>query len=142
MYPSLKNLFRRLFHRRPRDHQVNRADDQTEPLGNAHQLPSTLPERRLATDAESPNQLCQEFLDLAKGLQPSFPQGCGWLGPEDLQDIEDPPVDGGRFADVWKGRLEGRQVALKSYRCYVCFDCDRVRLVSYNIHRYGLRGYN
>lgn len=138
MWLSFKKLFRHFRLRQPRDRQANRADDQTH-LRDAHQLSPTLHERRLAADAEDSNRLCQEFLDLAKGLQPSFPQGCGWLDPADLQDIEEPPVDGGRFADVWRGHLQDRKVAIKSYRCYVCFDCDRVRLVSCNRYRYDLK---
>jgi len=61
-----------------------------------------------------------------------------WLDPTDLQDIEEFPVDGGRFADVWRGRLEGREVAIKSYRCYATLDNDLVRMVSCNKDRYDL----
>jgi len=50
-------------------------------------------------------------------------------------------VDGGRFADVWKARLDGQDVAIKSYRCYVRFDCDRVRMVSYSGRRFDLHGH-
>ena len=128
MFQSLKDLFRPSFLFRPRDVHVHPLDDQNN-LRNANPAPPT-PGRPPGTDAESSNRLSKTFRELAAKLRPSFPQACSWLAPTDLQDIEDNPVDGGRFADVWKGRLQARDIAIKSYRCYVRFDCDQVRMVS------------
>lgn len=144
MFLRLRNFFRSFRLHKPRSIQPNPVVDQTD-LQNANEVPPIPPtslERSPSTDAESSNQLRQDFWDLAMKLRPSFPPTCNWLDPKDLQDIEEPPVDGGRFAEVWKGHLENREVAIKSYRCYVCFDCDRVRMVSYSKRRCDLYGYN
>lgn len=119
---------------------MNPIDDQID-LGEVDQALPTPSERCVGTDAENTSRLNQEFLEHAAKLRPSFPPACNWLDLKDLQDIEEPPVDGGRFANVWRGRLEDRKVAIKSYRCYVCFDCDQVRMVSRNKYRYDLHGY-
>lgn len=141
MLRSSKSLLRLFRPRRARDLQVDPADDQTD-SPDAHMTPSAPLESREGTDAEGPSRLCRDFLDLAMRLQPYFPQACSWLEPQDLQDIEEPPIDGGRFADVRSGRLEGREVAIKSFRCYICGSCDRIRMVSWDEHRYDLHGHN
>jgi len=139
MFRQLKSFFHPFRLRRPQDPQINPMDDQIN-LRDANQAPPTPSERCVGTDAENSSRVSQ-FLELAAKLRPSFPPACSWLDPTDLQDIEEPPVDGGRFANVWRGRLEDREVAIKSYRCYVCFDCDQVRMVSRNKYRYDLHGY-
>lgn len=95
----------------------------------------------MTTDAqtEASNLLSKMFWDLAQKLRPSFPKTCSWLDPPDLQDIGEMAVDGGRFAEVWRGRLDGRDVAIKTYRCYVRFDCDQIRMRFYReAHAYNL----
>jgi len=141
MFRRLKKFFCSLRSRKPQDPPANPADGQPN-LPNAHQIPPRPSERRVNADAEGSNSLSHTFRDLALELRPSFPETCSWLERPDLQDIEEHAVDGGRFADVRKGRLDGRDVAVKSYRCYVRFDCDRVRMVSSNKHLCGLCAYN
>jgi len=106
-----------------------------------HRDSSTLSESCVTADAEAAKSLSQSFWDLAQKLRLSFPRACSWLGLHDLQDIGECAADGGRFADVWKARLGGQDVAIKSYRCYVRFDCDRVRMVSYSGRRFDLHGH-
>jgi len=142
MFRLLKNLFRLPLLFRPRDVHVDPVDDKPN-LRNVNPAPPTpTPERPLSTNAENSNRLSKTFWKLAAKLRPYFPQTCSWLEPTDLQDIEESPVDGGRFADVWRGRLQGREIAIKSYRCYVRFDCDQVRMVSNNKYRFDLHGRN
>jgi hypothetical protein len=129
----LKNFFRPSRLHKPRDSHADPADDRTD-LTTTNRPPQTPSERHPRPDAENPNRLSQVFWELAAKLQPSLPRTSNWLNLTDVQDIEEPPVDGGRFADVWRGRLEGRAVAIKSYRCYVRFDCELVRMVSQNKH--------
>jgi len=142
MSQQLKNFFRPSFLSRPRDVHANPVDDQTN-LRNVNQAPpAQIPERSLGTGAENSIRLSRRFFELAANLRPSLPRTCSWLDPMQLQDIEEWPIDGGRFADVWRGRLEGREIVIKSYRCYVRFDCDQVRMVSSNKYRYDPRGRN
>ena len=136
MFQRLIVFFRPSRSRRQRDHPGTPANDQPN-LRNAHRdLPVS--ESRVTTDAEASSALSKNFLDQAQKLRHSFPRTCSWLGPKDLQDIGELAVDGGRFADVRKGRLDGRDVAVKTYRCYVRFDCNQIRMVSYTRSRYGL----
>ena len=131
----MPQLFKNFLHlgrsRRPRDLVGNPGEDQLN-LRNAHRNSSTSLGRRATASADAFSSLDQKHRDLALKLRPSFPQTCSWLEQPDLQVIGESPVASGRFADVRKGRLsDGRQVAVKSYRRYIRFDCDRVRLVSY-----------
>lgn len=131
MFRLLRNFFYPSRPCKPQESQLNPADDRAD-LRNVHRVSPASTKRRVGAEAESSSRLCKDFWNLALTLRPTFPQTCSWLGLPDLQDIDERPVDGGRFADVWRGRLEGRDVAVKSYRCYVCFDCDQIRMVSYS----------
>ena len=136
---GLNGILRRVLNRmnnRPNLHNTNPVPSPPANLRNTEPVPPPPPGPRPSADAERSKLLCDDFLDLASKLRPSFPPTCTWLNPTDLQDIRDPPIDGGRFANVWRASLDGRAVAIKSYRCYTDFDCDRVRMVSYNKHRY------
>ena len=114
---------------------LNRANNRPS-LHNTNPVPSPPPVPRPSADAEGLKPPYRDILDLASKLRSSSPPTCTWLDPTDLQDIGECSIDGGRFTDVWRARLDGRVVAVKSYRCYVGSDCDRIRTVSYNKHRY------
>ena len=133
MFRLLKTLFRFRPSRRFRELFGNPKQDQHD-LGNAHRNLPTSSERRATADADNSNLLSQSYLDLALKLQPYFPQECSWLEEPDLQYVGERPVSSGSFADVSMARLDGREVALKSYRRYVRFDCDLVRMVSFDKH--------
>jgi len=104
-------------------------------LGNAHPNSITPSEFSTTTDAGSSESLRQGYWDIALKLRPSFPPECSWLELSDLQGIGERAVGSGRYANVWKGRLEGREVAIKSYRYYIRFDqCDSVCTVGHRAH--------
>jgi len=99
-------------------------------LRNPHRDSITPSEFSTTTVTGSSESLRQSYLDIALNLRPSFPPECSWLEPSDLHDIGKRAVDGGRFAEVLKGHLEGKKVAIKSYRYYERFDqCDSVCMV-------------
>lgn len=112
-------------------------------LRNAHRNSTTPSESSTTADAGSSNLLRQTYRDLVlTTLRPSFPPECNWLEPSDVEVTGERPVDGGRFAEVWRGRLEDRKVAVKSYRYYQRFDQrDSVCTVGYRTYRYLLLGY-
>ena len=58
--------------------------------------------------------------DLILGSHPPLPSVCNRLEEGDVQMVESWPISAGGFADLWRGSLEGRQVAIKSYRYYTC----------------------
>ena len=58
--------------------------------------------------------------DLVLGSRPPLPPICNRLEEGDVQMVGSWPIRAGGFADLWRGSLEGRQVAIKSYRCYPC----------------------
>lgn len=137
MLRFLKKILKTLFRsRRLRDRRATPADDQLG-LPDAHRNSTALSEASVTTDTEATNSLSQAYFDSAQQLRGKFPQACCWLASEDLQLVKERSGRSGRYADVWKGRLDGRVVAVKAYRCYVHFDPDWVRLVShyYNPHR-------
>lgn len=80
----------------------------------------------------SPNEdlLCQHHSELARRLCPSLSSICNWLQEDDIRIIGVLPVSGGGFAELWKGSLENRQVAIKSYRHYLTTDPSRISAVS------------
>lgn len=69
--------------------------------------------------------------DLADQLQLPLPPNCRRLGQEDLKIVGTRPIDAGGFADVWVGEMDGRAVAVKSYRCYASANCTPTYKVSY-----------
>jgi len=108
-------------------------------LRNAHRNSTTSSEFSATVDVGSSDPL--NHRDIALNLRPSFPPECSWLEPSDLQEIGERGVCSGRFADIRKGRLEGKEVAIKSYRCYIRFDhLGSVCTVCYR-NRHVLRGY-
>ena len=55
-----------------------------------------------------------------------MPHTCRWLDPEEVKLIGEHPIAAGGFADIWEAMYGGRKVVLKSYRCYMTFDVDKV----------------
>ena len=74
--------------------------------------------------------LCQYHLGLAQKLRPSSSSIPHLLAKDDVRIVGERPVGAGGFADIWKGSLDARQVAVKSYRRYLSFDLSRACLVS------------
>lgn len=132
MFRKIWDLFRRSFRR-----QATPLCDHLHPQ-NAHQN-SPAPSVTCATPGnETTDSLLQEYFDSAQKLRRNFPRTCNWLEQEEL-DLVDEVVAGGRYANVRRGRLGGRDVAVKSYRCYIRFDCDWVRMRFYReAHAYSL----
>lgn len=79
--------------------------------------------------------LHQYHLDLAQQLRPSLSSNCNWLEEDDIQVVGRLPINAGGFADLWRGLLDTRQVAIKSYRRYLSFDLSRVFLVCFSRSR-------
>ena len=71
----------------------------------------------------------QRHFNLAQQLRPALSPICNWLEDDDVQMIEGRPISAGGFTDLWRGSLDSRLVAIKSYRCYLSFDLPRVLLV-------------
>lgn len=137
MFRLLKNLFRPHRPPRPRELLGTPTDDQLS-LRSTHPNSPPLSDRHATADAEG-SSLLQSYWNLTLQLRRFLPRTLSWLEPCDLQEIGEQAVGGGGFADVRKGWLNGREVAVKSYRCYVRFDCDLIRMVSSNKHRYDPR---
>ena len=74
--------------------------------------------------------VCQYHLSLAQKLRPSSSSVPQLLTMDDVQIVGEQPVGAGGFANIWRGSLDSRQVAVKSYRRYLSFDLSRVCLVS------------
>jgi len=74
--------------------------------------------------------ICQYHLSMAQELRSSSSPIPHPLGEDDVQIVGERPVSAGGFADIWRGFLDTRQVAVKSYRRYLSFDLSRVYLVS------------
>lgn len=128
MFRWLKKLF---LSRRPRDHRATSAEDQLD-LPNARRNSPASSEASVIADTEATNLLSQSYFDSAQKLRRTFPPTCSWLESEDLDFVGESPMASGRYADIWKGRLDGRDVVIKTYRCYISFDCDWIRMVSYD----------
>jgi len=73
--------------------------------------------------------LLQRYAQMARGLRPSLPFTCRWLGPEDVKVICERPIAAGRFSNVFEATYDGRKVILKAFRCYVSFDVAQVAAV-------------
>ena len=71
----------------------------------------------------------QRHFDLAQRLRPALSPICNWLEDDDVQIIAGRPISAGGFTDLWRGSLDSRLVAIKSYRCYLSFDLPQVFLV-------------
>lgn len=70
--------------------------------------------------------LCQHHSSLAQKLRPSSSSICRQLAGDDIHIVGERPVSAGGFADIWRGSLDTRQIAVKSYRRYLSFDLSRV----------------
>ena len=128
LFRLLKHFFRS---RRQRDHGTGTPADGVQlDLSDAHRNSTASSETSVTAHTEETNLLSLSYFDSAQKLRRTLPQTCAWLKPADLLFTGEPPV-GGRYADVWKGRLDGRDVYIKAYRCYVRFDPDSVRMVSH-----------
>lgn len=73
--------------------------------------------------------LLQHYAQIARGLRPSLPSTCRWLGPEDAKVICERPIAAGRFSNILEAIYDGRKVVLKTFRCYVSFDVAQVAAV-------------
>ena len=73
--------------------------------------------------------LDQHHQKLAQKLRPSLSPICDWLAQDDVEIVGGQPIRGGGSADIWRGSLDSRQVAIKSYRRYLSFDPSQVSLV-------------
>ena len=136
--PPMLRLLKKLFN--PRSSRglpdpVGGSEEDQIHLRNAHRNSITPSQSSTTTDIGSSESLRQSYWNLVFGLRPSFPPECSWLEPSDLRVIGKRAVAGGGFAEVWKGHLEGREVAIKSYRYYEQFDQrDLVCMVGHSAH--------
>jgi hypothetical protein len=98
----------------------------------ASELP-TCPSPPSIQDPSPPNDdlLSRRHSDLAQELRSSLSSICNWLEEDDVKMVGGLPISGGGFTDLWRGSLDNRQVAVKSYRLYLYFDPSRVLLVGY-----------
>ena len=71
----------------------------------------------------------QPHFNLAQQLRPALAQITSWLEDDDVQIIGGLPISAGGFTDLWKGSVDSRLVAIKSYRRYLSFDLALVFLV-------------
>ena len=62
--------------------------------------------------------VCEHLVELVGHLRLLLPGGCEWLGQGALEVVGEHPVGAGGVADVWVGKMGGRKVAIKVYRCY------------------------
>jgi len=70
--------------------------------------------------------LDQSHFLLVQSLRPSLSSICNWLEKDDVHIVGGQPIGAGGFADIWRGSLDSRQVAIKSYRRYLFFDLSQV----------------
>ena len=76
--------------------------------------------------------LPQHYTQITQTLQSSLPSACRWLSSDIIKLVGRHPVAAGGFADIWEGTYDGREVVLKSYRCYMSFDVSQIFLVCCN----------
>ena len=115
------------------------------PLGDAQPEGDGVLLHHVHYDVQSPLEIDRSpttdlsmLVDLARGLESLLPPGYRWLGEEDLRVAGLFPIDAGGFADVWAGKMDGRKVAVKSYRCYASADHMPTYNVSYPLPPYAL----
>lgn len=72
---------------------------------------------------------CQHHLNLVRKSHPSL-SICNFLEEGDVHMVGEFSDSGGGFAGLWRGSLDNRQVAIKSYRCYLSTDPSRIFVVS------------
>ena len=71
----------------------------------------------------------RHHFDLTQQFRPVLSSICNWLEEEDVQIIGGWPISAGGYTDLWRGSVDSRWVAIKSYRRYLSFDLPRVFLV-------------
>lgn len=76
-----------------------------------------------------PALLREHLLGLARQLRPLLPGGCV-LGADTLQVTGACPIDAGGVADIWKGVMGDRRVAIKSLRYSLSSDHTKTYEVS------------
>jgi hypothetical protein len=128
MLRLFKKFFRPCFSRK-RDRQPAPQGGQPH-FRNARRESTASSQARLGTDTEATNALSLVYFNSAQKLRRSFPDTCIWLEKGDLHVDEGCPVRNGRYANVRKADLDGRNVAIKSHRCYINFKLDETRMVS------------
>ena len=83
-------------------------------------------------DPSSPNDdfQSQHHLNLTRKAHPSLSFICNWLEGDDVHIVVGCfPIRAGGFTDIWRGFLDNRQVAIKSYRRYLSIDPSQIFLV-------------
>jgi len=90
---------------------------------------SPLPPSGIHNRSSPDDLLRQHHFNLARQLRPSLSPICNWLGEDDVRIVGGQPFSAGGFSDLWRGTLDTRQVAIKSYRRYLFFDLSQVFLV-------------
>ena len=73
---------------------------------------------------------CWRHLNLVRESHPRLSSICGWLEEGDIQMTRGFPFGAGGFTDLWRGSLDGRQVAIKSYRRYLSTEPSLIFMVS------------
>ena len=73
--------------------------------------------------------LCQHHLNLVREADPPLRSICNWLEEGDVYVFGGYPLRAGGFTDLWRGSLDNRKVAIKSYRRYLSTDPSRIFLV-------------
>jgi len=90
-----------------------------------HSPPPQLVDR----SSPAPDDACAQ---VAQGLLSSLPSTCHWVNPPAVKLVGEHPIAAGGFANIWKGTYDGRDVVLKSYRCYASFDAAQAVAVRCN----------
>ena len=70
-----------------------------------------------------PDMVCEHLVDLVTSLRSLLPGSCRWLERGTLEVVGEHPIDAGGVADVWAGKMGGRKVAIKVYRCFSSSNC-------------------
>jgi len=94
------------------------------------QPPSPQPEdmSSMGSDPEDAPPI-HRYAQVALQSLSSLPFPCPLLCPEGIELTGECPVAAGGVADIWKAKHGGREVVLKTYRCYRLFDIALVAAV-------------
>lgn len=71
----------------------------------------------------------RHHLNLVRQAHPSLSSVWNWLEEGDVHMAGVFPTSAGSFANIWRGSLDNRQVAIKSCRCYLTVDPTQIFLV-------------
>ena len=77
----------------------------------------------------------QNYYDLAQRYRQLLSLKCIWLGPDDVQITGTTAFSSGGFSEVWRGSLQGRDVVVKSFRCYSSPEFDPAEIGIVSPHR-------